>query len=480
MNVPCPHCATLVETTESTAHCAACGSTFAVGEIKTQATASEPVDPWIGRRVGGCELIERIGAGGMGVVYKARQVSLGRTVAVKILPDSLRGEPGIEDRFQREISILAKLNHPNIVGILDGGFGEFGLYFVMEFVDGTSLRQVLTTGGLSGAEALKLIPQICDALEYAHTRGIVHRDIKPENILIDRDGRVRLLDFGLSRITGQESPEALTRATQVLGTFEYMAPEQREASKLVDHRADLYSLGVVLYELLTGELPIGRFDAPSKKNITIDVRLDEIVLRVLEKSPDRRYQRASDIKTEVERLSTTVPPPVVAAPPVSAVPPLASSFATPSATPVTPVATSSPASSLPPVPEIPSPPAMATPQKSADSAPVSRLATGALWLAGLGILSMALPLIAAFVAAADGRHGGDIAEIAGFFAILCLFLLALASLAGFLGIIRVAVSGSTRSGMGRAALALGIGVVGFAMFLVFCITLLLPAGGAFR
>ena len=313
MNVLCPKCGAPVDTNESSATCASCGTSFAVGEAKTSADLASPADPLVGKVVGGCRLTERVGSGGMGVVYKAEQVSLGRVVAVKLLPETLRQDPQIQERFQREIAILARLNHPNIVGILDGGLSEHGAYFVMEFVDGVSLRRILSTGGVKPLEALQIIPQLCDALEFAHGRGVVHRDIKPENILIDKAGRVRLLDFGLSRIAKTDVPGLLTRPTQVLGTFEYMAPEQREASRTVDHRADLYSLGVVLYEMLTGELPIGRFDPPSVRNLQIDVRLDEVVLHALEKSPDRRYQRASDIKTEVERISAS-PPPVVEPP----------------------------------------------------------------------------------------------------------------------------------------------------------------------
>lgn len=296
--------------------CAACGAVSVATETKT-AISSTPTDPLIGKKVAGFELVERLGAGGMGVVYKATQLSLGRQVAVKLLPEESRNDPQIEERFRREIAILAHLHHPNIVGIVDGGVCELGAYFVMELVDGISLRHVFTHGGLKPPETLRIIPQICDALEYAHSRGVIHRDIKPENILIDRSGRVRLLDFGLSRLVQQDAPSLVTRPTQVLGTFEYMAPEQREGSRSVDHRSDLYSLGVVIYEMLTGELPIGRFDPPSRKNVAIDVRIDEIVLRSLDKVPERRFQKASELKTEVERLShvTTIPesPPVVAA-----------------------------------------------------------------------------------------------------------------------------------------------------------------------
>ncbi len=310
MKLQCPKCGSAVESTGASATCVQCRSTFVASEAKT-ATQAPPVDPLVGRVLGGCRLLERIGAGGMGVVYRAEQVSLLREVAVKLLPEGLRSEDQIEERFRREIAILAKLNHPNIVHILDGGVSDVGAYFVMEYVDGVSLRKVFANGGVNTLEALRIVPQICSALEYAHLRGIVHRDIKPENILLDRDGRVRLLDFGLSRLVEGEQTTHVTRTTQVLGTFEYMAPEQREGSKAVDHRSDLYSLGVVIYEMLTGELPIGRFDPPSKRNVQVDVRLDEVVLRVLDKKPERRYQSATEIKTEIERISTSEPPVVV-------------------------------------------------------------------------------------------------------------------------------------------------------------------------
>ena len=177
------------------------------------------------------------------------------------------------------------------------------LYFVMEYVAGANLRQMIQAGKLQPEQALAIVPQICDALQYAHDEGIVHRDIKPENILLDKKGRPKIADFGLSKLLSEDRPDvSLTATHQVMGTLGYMAPEQMEGSRNVDHRADIYSLGVVFYEMLTGELPLGRFAAPSQK-AQVDVRLDEVVLRTLEKEPDRRYQRASEVKTEVEQVS---------------------------------------------------------------------------------------------------------------------------------------------------------------------------------
>src|SRR4051812_3478308 len=247
------------------------------------------------------EILELLGQGGMGLVYKARQSGLDRLVALKLLsPDNGR-DPAFAQRFCQEAKSLARLNHPNIVSVFD--FGQAGPYYylVMEFVDGVNLRQSLRQ--ISPDQALAIVPKICDALQYAHEEGIVHRDIKPENILVDKKGRVKIADFGLARLLGRVGTELrLTRSQQVMGTPHYMAPEQIEKPLEVDHRADIYSLGVVFYEMLTGELPMGRFPLPSEK-VQVDVRLDEVVLRSLEKEPQRRYQQASELKSDVENIS---------------------------------------------------------------------------------------------------------------------------------------------------------------------------------
>jgi predicted Ser/Thr protein kinase len=246
------------------------------------------------------EILELLGQGGMGAVYKARQPGLDRLVALKILPPEASRDMAFAERFTREAQALAKLNHPNIVGVYD--FGRSGplYYFCMEFVDGVNLRHTLRAGQLKPPEALRIVPQICDALQYAHEEGVVHRDIKPENVLLDKKGRVKIADFGLAKLLGCAPADyRLTGAQQVMGTPHYMAPEQVEKPLDVDHRADIYSLGVVFYEMLTGELPLGRFALPSEK-VKVDVRLDEVVLRALAKDPERRYQHVSDIKTDME------------------------------------------------------------------------------------------------------------------------------------------------------------------------------------
>lgn len=260
------------------------------------------------------EMLELLGAGGMGAVYKARQPKLDRLVAVKVLPASLAAEPGFADRFAREARLLARLSHPNIVGVFDFGQANGLFYLVMEYVDGLNLRQAMQAGRFSPAAALAIVPQICDALQYAHGEGILHRDIKPENILLDTKGRVKIADFGIAKLVRpEENPEALTSAGAAVGTPHYMAPEQLEKPQEVDQRADIYSLGVVFYELLTGELPIGRFALPSEKS-AVDPRVDPIVLKALEKEKERRYRNVGEVKTSVQQLAASPAPPPSAPP----------------------------------------------------------------------------------------------------------------------------------------------------------------------
>jgi serine/threonine protein kinase len=252
------------------------------------------------------EILELLGMGGMGMVYKARQPRVDRLVALKILPVDLARDPAFAERFEREAKALAKLNHPGIVTLHDFGQTREYYYFIMEYVDGMNLRQLLQSQTLESRQALELVTQICTALQFAHDENIVHRDVKPENILITKKGQVKIADFGLAKLLGGKPDTALTASQMVMGTLNYMAPEQREKPLEVDHRADIYSLGVVFYEMLTGEVPMGRFDAPSKK-VQIDVRLDEVVLRALEREPARRYQQASEIKSGVDAITSTGP-----------------------------------------------------------------------------------------------------------------------------------------------------------------------------
>jgi tRNA A-37 threonylcarbamoyl transferase component Bud32 len=246
------------------------------------------------------EIHELIGCGGMGAVYRARQKRLDRQVAIKVLPPGVGRDPAIAERFEREARALARLSHPNIVKIYDFGTAQELSYLVLEYIDGTNLRQLMSMGRLSPEEALRLVPHICDALQYAHDQGIVHRDIKPENILVDHAGCVHIADFGLARVLDPDARTlTLTSQRQRLGTPHYMAPEQVETPERVDHRADIFAVGVVLYEMLTGCLPLGRFGPPSQET-PVGPHVDDIVMRSLERDPSRRYQAARAMKEDVE------------------------------------------------------------------------------------------------------------------------------------------------------------------------------------
>jgi serine/threonine protein kinase len=228
-------------------------------------------------------------------------------VALKILPIESDRDPSFAERFEREAKALARLNHPGIVAVYDFGQTKDFYFFVMEYVEGMNLRELLQMEPLSPHQTLDLVTQVCTALQYAHDEKIVHRDIKPENILINKKGQAKIADFGLAKLLGSPPDTGLTATQTVMGTMNYMAPEQREQPLEVDHRADIYSLGVVFYEMLTGEVPMGRFEPPSKR-VQVDVRLDEVVLHALEREPARRYQNASEIKTGVETIAATMKP----------------------------------------------------------------------------------------------------------------------------------------------------------------------------
>jgi len=259
-------------------------------------------------------ILEFLGQGGMGVVYLARQKSLDRPVALKVLSREVGEDPRFAERFDREAKALARLSHPNIVGVHEAGRAGDLFFLMMEYVDGTNLREALGDGRLTPEEALAIVPQICDALQFAHDRGVVHRDVKPENILLDREGNVKIADFGLAKMLNRSPGDlSLTGTDQVMGTLHYIAPEQMKEPKGVDHRADIYSLGVVFYEMLTGELPVGRFPPPSER-VQVDVRLDEVVLRALEREREQRYQRVDEIKSGVTVITSSAPRPSPATP----------------------------------------------------------------------------------------------------------------------------------------------------------------------
>jgi tRNA A-37 threonylcarbamoyl transferase component Bud32 len=257
------------------------------------------------------QVLEMIGQGGMGAVFKVRQPRLDRFAALKLLPQSLAADAAFAGRFEREARMLARLSHPNIVSVYDyGQAGDF-FYLLMEHVDGVNLRQAMRASRFEPRQALGIVPKICEALQYAHDEGVLHRDIKPENILLDSKGRVKLVDFGIAKLIAEPDSDhadafaadpRLTQAGAALGTPSYMAPEQREHPSDVDHRADIYSLGVVFYELLTGELPAGGLVRPSEKS-GADPRVDAIVQQALERERDRRQHSAGEMRTQVQTIS---------------------------------------------------------------------------------------------------------------------------------------------------------------------------------
>ncbi len=314
----CPHCQSPIPDGAPAGLCPRCVLTGAATPTDAGSTSSSRATPpsldEVAAAFPDLEILGLVGTGGMGCVYHVRMKSDGREAALKLLPKSLAADPAFMERFNREARTLSRLTHPNIVGVY--GFGQSGgfCHLTMEFVDGANLRQAMRAGRFTAAQALEIVPRLCDALQYAHSQGVLHRDIKPENILLDGQGRVKIADFGIAKLvgdgTGHGADITLTQTGARLGTPHYMAPEQIERPDDVDHRADIYSLGVVFYELLTGELPLGRFPAPSAKTY-IDARVDEIVFRALAKERELRQQSAAQVGAEVEGLSTPAPMPKV-------------------------------------------------------------------------------------------------------------------------------------------------------------------------
>ncbi|MEZ0387579.1 MAG: SUMF1/EgtB/PvdO family nonheme iron enzyme, partial [Verrucomicrobium sp.] len=245
-----------------------------------------------------------LGTGGMGAVYKARQISLDRWVAIKILPPEVAdGDPLFTARFKNEARAIARLSHPAIVAVYDSGeTAEGQMYFVMEYVDGTDVgRLIAQQWQLSPEHALTIASAVCDALQCAHEQGVIHRDIKPANVLLNGKGEVKVVDFGLAKLSDSTRTSQLTQSRMTLGTPDYVAPEVFARDKTPDHRADLYSLGVMLYHMLTGEVPRGMFKLPSVK-VGANARFDAIITRAMENDPQGRYQHASEMRQALGRI----------------------------------------------------------------------------------------------------------------------------------------------------------------------------------
>lgn len=267
-----------------------------------------------GQSLGGYLLEEELGRGSMGMVYRGKQVALGREVAVKLLPHSLAQDPSYIARFIREAQIIAGLNHPNIVQIYDAGQQHGVLYFVMEYVQGPTIGSLLhLDGSMPQHLAATYIAQVADALDVAYKeRNVIHRDIKPENLMLDRWGRIKVMDFGLARAPGLQQ---ITVAKTLVGSIYYASPEQIWGKPL-DNRSDIYALGVVLYEMVAGQRPFagrtlqdltqtisaGRFLPPTALNPEIDPQLESIILTAMATSRDERFSQASLMAEELRAL----------------------------------------------------------------------------------------------------------------------------------------------------------------------------------
>ena len=286
----------------------------------------EFVDPLIGAKLGPCRVEERLAAGGMGVVYRARHTLLDQDVAVKVLAPSLAADQEYVTRFFREAGAAGQIDHPNVIRVIDVGKFEDRYYLVMEYVAGDTLDRVIDTERrLSLERATKFIREIASGLAAAHRAGIIHRDVKPGNIIVSPDGKPHLTDFGLARHA--ENKKGLTVEGTFLGTPEYASPEQVEGKKL-DHRTDLYSLGVTYYQLLSGTLP---FLGESPMEIAIkrtkeeprplenafpgaDSRSCAVVMKLLQPEPGQRYQSATDLIRDLDAILQGPKPPATRGP----------------------------------------------------------------------------------------------------------------------------------------------------------------------
>jgi len=246
-------------------------------------------------------IIREVGRGGMATVFLAKHFELNKFVAVKILNKETIADDEYVKRFFREARITASLDHPNIVKIIESDFSDGQFYIITEFIDGGDLSSIINSTPLSLRKKLSILTNIVSAIDYAHEKGIVHRDIKPSNILLSKEYKPKLCDFGIATaLWGQES--RLTQTNQLMGTMDYIAPEQKENSKNVDFRADIYSIGVVLYKIITGRKPIGAFKRPIEINNSISNDLDSIIIKCLQPLPSDRFKNTNNLYMELKNV----------------------------------------------------------------------------------------------------------------------------------------------------------------------------------
>lgn len=311
MSELCPQCGTEVDPAQAMGLCPHCLLSTTVDELQVGDHPSLSQGPGAGRcprldelneQIAGFRFTELLGRGGSGWTFLAIQESLARQVAVKVL-HRVEGNEAVVVRFRREAESLARLNHPGIVTVHDFGVTESFLFLVMEFVPGPTLRQRLRSGHLSAKQSLDIAAQVCSGVQCAHEAGILHRDIKPENILFesnDSDASVKVADFGIAKLLTGAAEPSLTMTEMVAGTPFYMAPEQNYNSDPVGPRSDVYSIGVVLYEMLTGLLPLGRFPAPSRLS-TCNRAVDAAVFRALQNQPMDRTPTVQALAVDLKR-----------------------------------------------------------------------------------------------------------------------------------------------------------------------------------
>jgi TolB-like protein/predicted Ser/Thr protein kinase len=319
MGIKCPRCQS--DNPETATFCADCGTKITspkdIGVTKTLITPTTGLQKGT-TFAGRYELIEELGRGGMGVVYKAEDTKLKRTVALKFLPPELTHIPDVKDRFMREAQAAAALDHPNICTVYEFDEAEEKTFISMAYVEGQSLRRKLESGPLELEEALRIATQAAQGLQIAHKKGIVHRDIKSANIMVTEDNQAKIMDFGLARMTGGT---LITQEGTAMGTVAYMSPEQAQGEE-VDHRTDIWSLGVVLYEMFGGQLPFkGEHDQAVVYSILNDkpkplaelrseipVSIDQVVDKALEKNPDKRYQQIDELLDDLKSISAGIVP----------------------------------------------------------------------------------------------------------------------------------------------------------------------------